>query len=396
MVDVLYVGRLAPQVGGASRTCAELLAGLAGAGCRVRALSPRVGAGADGPEPLAGGPPGLQVTHFPLPYLEPYSFDPAPDAYRALQTAGIGRLLPRLIAARRPDVILVGRESDVWSVPDLARAQGVPCVAIGHGVVLAALDGWFRLGRELLAECRKLDLLIACAEHMAARLRERGFERVAAIPHGIDLERFRPGSARPALRRRFGIAARDTVVLHVSNLRPVKRPLDLVAAAARARASCPRLTYVVAGGGAAERAAMEHACRAAGVRDRFRLAGPVGYGKIPALLRLADMVVMPSESEGRARVYLEAQASGRLLLASDIPAARDVIVPGETGLLFRRADTDDLAAKLRLGARDAWLRRRIGRAARARARTHYRLADAVSAYAATLEAVARRATGRSR
>ena len=333
-----------------------------------------------------------------MPYLEPYSFDPAPDEYRARQRAAIGRFLPRLIADRRPDVVLIGRESDVWSVPGLVRAHGLPSAGIAHGVVLAALAGWFPLAPELLAECRQLDLVIACAEHMAARLRAGGVERVTAIPNGIDVDRFGPGAGRPTLRRRLGLGGGETVVLHVSNLRPVKRPLDLVEAAAKLARSGPRLAYVVVGGGETERAVVEDACRAAGVRERFRFTGPVGYEEIPALLRGADMVVMPSESEGRARVYLEAQASGRLLVASDIPAAREVIVPGETGLLFRRADPDDLAARLRLGASDPGFRRQIGRAARARARTRYRLTDAVSAYVATLEALARRAsaTGRSR
>jgi glycosyltransferase involved in cell wall biosynthesis len=56
---------------------------------------------------------------------------------------------------------------------------------------------------------------------------------------------------------------------------------------------------------------------------------------MPDYINLADIVVMPSAAETQALVYLETQACARLLLASDIPGAREVIVDGETGLLFR-------------------------------------------------------------
>jgi glycosyltransferase involved in cell wall biosynthesis len=59
-----------------------------------------------------------------------------------------------------------------------------------------------------------------------------------------------------------------------------------------------------------------------------------------------------------------------VLIASDIAGAREVIRAGETGLLFRKGDVDDLTSKLVLAAGDANLRERIGRAAREAVRKH--------------------------
>ena len=99
---------------------------------------------------------------------------------------------------------------------------------------------------------------------------------------------------------------------------------------------------------------------------------------------------MPSEFEGLARAYVEAQACGRALVASDIPAAREVIVDGETGLLFPAGDVAALtAATLRLAAAPE-MRAAIGRRARARAACHA-LGTAVDAYERLLQEVARRA-----
>jgi glycosyltransferase involved in cell wall biosynthesis len=100
------------------------------------------------------------------------------------------------------------------------------------------------------------------------------------------------------------------------------------------------------------------------------------------------MVVSPSEAEGLSRVYLETQACARLLIASDIPPAREVIDDGETGLLFRKGDIGDLTAKTLLAAGDPKLRADISRKGWERVQAHS-LDDAVAAYVSTLKEVIR-------
>ena len=65
------------------------------------------------------------------------------------------------------------------------------------------------------------------------------------------------------------------------------------------------------------RAPMEARCRELGIADRVRFEGGwVEHADMPGYLRVADIGVMPSEHEGMPLVYLETQASGRLLVAS--------------------------------------------------------------------------------
>jgi glycosyltransferase involved in cell wall biosynthesis len=92
--------------------------------------------------------------------------------------------------------------------------------------------------------------------------------------------------------------------------------------------------------------------------------GWVEHDSVPEYINLADVVLMPSETEAAALVYLETQACARLLIASDIPGAREIVRDNETALLFAMGDIDDLAANLLLAAADPGLRERIGRAAR--------------------------------
>ena len=87
-------------------------------------------------------------------------------------------------------------------------------------------------------------------------------------------------------------------------------------------------------------------------------------------------------------MYVETQALGRVLVASDIPGAREVVVAGEGGLLFRKGDIDDLTAKILLAAHDPQLRREIGYEGCEQVMA-YSLEHVVAAYAEAIEDVVR-------
>ena len=186
--------------------------------------------------------------------------------------------------------------------------------------------------------------VISPGRHLADLVREHGVDRVTVIPTAVDIEQFAPRPKDPALLQALEIPD-AVVVTHVSNLKPVKRPMDLVESASAAIRRDGRLVYLIVGDGPL-RGPMESACRDAGIQHRFRFVGWVDHAEIPAYLNLADMVVMPSEWEALARAYVETQACGRALVASDIRAAREVIVDGETGVLFRPGDVADLTEKI--------------------------------------------------
>jgi glycosyltransferase involved in cell wall biosynthesis len=228
--------------------------------------------------------------------------------------------------------------------------------------------------------------VIAVSDHLATGFARLGLTGVDVIPNHVDLDRFAPRPADPGLQASLGIDPESIVVAYVAVLKHRKRPLDVVEAAAVAIRRDPRLVCVVVGDGP-DRSAMERMCAAKRLTDRFRFAGWVDYERVPAYLALADLVIMPSEAEGMARIYLEAQASGRTLVASDIPPAREIVRHGETGLLFPLGDIEAFAARIVEGAADAALRARIGARARERARIHD-LESVAEAYSAAIQEAA--------
>jgi len=370
-MKILSVSPLPPHPGGSAVSCALLLGGFAAAGHTVRVLSPLAAGSPDG-DAFAAAHPQIEVTRFAVPFAELSPNLPAGDDYRHTESRQIRALLPELIRRQRPDLLFLGRETFAHDALDIARAHGVPCVLrIAGAMTLGILHGTLpeRTVRHLIEQFRHAALIICPAEHLAARLRPFGLPPIRVIRNAVDTSHFAPAPKPAALLRRWNIDERDVVVAHASNLKTLKRPLDVVDAAALALPRDTRLRYLVIGHGPT-RQAMEDACRARGIAAAFRFTGWIGQEQMPDYLNLADIIAMPAEDETQARVYLETQACGRVLLASDIAAAREVVVDGDSGVLFRKGDVADLVDKTLRLAREPATRIRIGRNARARVAVH--------------------------
>lgn len=388
---ILYVGTLPPYPGGAAISCLQILAGLATRGHSVTALTPITAETGREGRAFDATHPGLAITRFPVPYFTSSQLRPEPDEYRASVAGHLGRLLPSTIAESRPDVVFVGRETFAWAAPDIAHAHGVPVLQRLAGTMThALLEGRYPapLAGELRAKLCRIEAIVTPARHLAEGVTRLGLEGVHVIPTAVDLAHFRPAPRDQDLARRLSIARDDVVVAHVSTLKSVKRARDVITSAAVTLARDQRLVYLIVGDGEM-RPELEDASRELGLADRFRFAGWRPYEEMPGYLCLADMVVMPSESEGLARVYLETQACGRVLIASDVPAAREVVQDGRTGLLFARGDVAALAATTLHAVRHPELRVSIGRKGREQAEGHS-LAQMLDAYAALLAQVAQR------
>ncbi len=391
-LNILCVGTLPPHPGGSAISCSQILVGLARLGHTVRALAPITPDALPDGDRFAARYPEIHVTRFVVPRFDIAPPIPSPAEYRELERARIQERLSALIAAHRPDVVLIGRETFVWDVPEIAEAHRVPSIMLirGGSRTTRFLNGAYPdvIARELLAKYRKVDLLVTVAKHLTEGLQRLGFKAVRTNTNAVDLRQFSPRPKDIGLLRTLGLREDNVVVMHVANLQARKRSLDLVSSAELALKRDRRLVYIMVGDGPL-RQVMEESCKRKRIYKQFRYIGWVEYDLVPEYMNLADIVVMPSESEGLARVYLEAQACGRLLLASEIPAAREVVVNGENGLLFRLSDIEELTAKTLLAAEDSGLRANIGRNARESVQA-YSLEDAVAAYAVACEEVIQR------
>lgn len=190
-------------------------------------------------------------------------------------------------------------------------------------------------------------------------------DRIHHMPYAVDTARFAKASTldRAALRKRFGVRPDAPAILYAAKFEPRKRPLDLLAAHARLRASGVDASLVFAGSGALE---AELRAGAAGSPDVV-FPGFVNQAELPELYAACDVFVLPSEDEPWGLVVNEAMSVGLPVVVSrGVGCADDLVAPGVNGAVFETGDVDGLAAALRPLLQDTDFRRRFGAASRAR------------------------------
>jgi glycosyltransferase involved in cell wall biosynthesis len=92
---------------------------------------------------------------------------------------------------------------------------------------------------------------------------------------------------------------------------------------------------------------------------------------VPSFLAGLDVAVLPSRAEGMSNAVLEYMAAGRPIVATAVGATPELLADGEHGLLVPPGDPAALAAAIGKLLRQPELARRLGAAARRRARERY-------------------------
>jgi glycosyltransferase involved in cell wall biosynthesis len=154
-------------------------------------------------------------------------------------------------------------------------------------------------------------------------------ERIRVHYTGVDLERFRPSADRAAAKAALGVAG--LLLLSVGHL--IERKGQGIAI--DAMRELPGATLFIVGQGPSQRA-LEEQIATAGLGDRVRLLGPLPHDRLPELFAAADVMVLPSASEGLANVWVEALACGTPIVTPDIGGAREVIDRPAAGRIAER------------------------------------------------------------
>ena len=312
------------------------------------------------------GHPGI------APLIDAVRGDGISDWLMPLMPDGIAgaRQVPRFTRALRAAAPAVAHLHLTWPLAmkwplTAALAARVPAVvATVHSAIPCATD------RSVLWQQRQLssriDRYIAVSDSVVERC--SGWfgwpvERFSVIENGIVASDLDAGD-RVRGRDLAGVPADAPMVLTLARLDPVKGLDTLVAAAARV----PDAVFVLAGEGA-ERAALCTQIAAASLADRVLLPG-----HLPAsadLLAAADLLVLPSRSEGLPLTLLEAMAAGVPVIASDIPGIRAVVDDDRTGVLVPVDDADALARAITALLADPVRQGRLAAAARAHVAEHH-------------------------
>jgi glycosyltransferase involved in cell wall biosynthesis len=163
---------------------------------------------------------------------------------------------------------------------------------------------------------------------------------------GVDLERFAPeqtAAGRERLRAELQIAPDEHVVLCIAELNDNKNQIQLVEALHRVTQRGLKVRALLVGVGEQDTVLQQRA-RELGLQDSVQL---LGYRlDVPDLIALSDVCTLLSKREGLPCFLLEAMASGRPILATNIRGSRDLVQDGETGRLVPIGDVEATADAL--------------------------------------------------
>jgi glycosyltransferase involved in cell wall biosynthesis len=275
----------------------------------------------------------------------------------------------RAIAAAEPHVVHVNmpgpQDGQMGTLVPLARMAGAAGVVVTEHLPMVGSTWKRRLIKRV--SYRWVDRVTTVCHANVRYLLDDQFvpgHKAAVIHNALD-GAYGRRDGRPAadMRNRYGLPDDRTVVVFVGNLIRHKGLHRII----KALSDMPDLPWhlLVVGDGP-ERGRSEQRLRSLGFLERTTFAGARTPEEVEQILPAADLLSLPSTTEGMPYVILEAMASSLPVVATAVYGIPEMVVDGETGLLVQPDDGAALAGALRALIGNPGERERMGRAARAR------------------------------
>jgi glycosyltransferase involved in cell wall biosynthesis len=303
----------------------------------------------------------------------PAAADVLEARFRAMQPAAVIAAsaylsaLPALVAARRVGIPFVYEVRGFW---EITRISDDPALETGP---------LFRMERFLETQiARQADQVLTLTGGMRDELIRRGVdpEKITLCPNSCDPSRFTPRGRDAELASRLGIPPDVPVIGYIGTFVGYEGLDDLAHACGRLHARGVDFRLMVVGSentgtnerGPIARKILEIAGQQ-GFMDKLLLPGRVPHHEVEGYYSLIDVAPFPHKPQLVTEMVspmkpLEALAMEKAVLVSSVQALAEMVVPGETGLVFEKGDIDSLAEKLALLLGDPALRAQLGKAGR--------------------------------
>lgn len=267
----------------------------------------------------------------------------------------------------------------VRHVISLRRRCGIPFIYEVRGVwedslvacskMQASSKEYRAAQREATRAAEHADWVITISEGLRRDFIERGLpaDRITVVPNGVDTSAFTPVARDRKLAAALGVSGK-TVYGYISSIRELEGIQYLIQAMPRVLAAAPNSVCLIVGDGD-DRARLESLVRPLGLQHKVIFTGRVPHADIRSYYSIIDVFVVPRPNRRVNQLVtplkpLEAMAMEKALLVSGVGGLTEIVQDGDTGLVFEPENTDDLAQKAILLAKDESLRRRLGQQAR--------------------------------
>jgi N-acetyl-alpha-D-glucosaminyl L-malate synthase BshA len=244
----------------------------------------------------------------------------------------------------------------------------------GTDITLVGADPSFR--RIVRFAIERSDGVTAVSRYLKERtIREFDIRRdIRVIPNFVEIDR--PDRIRDACSRAAFAPEGESILMHASNFRPVKRVADVVRIFALVRRQRPaKLLFV---GDGPDRPHIQSLVREMGLGRDVHFLGE--QDQLEPLFFCADLFLLPSEQESFGLTALEAMNCGVPVIATDIGGLPEVIADGDAGYLLPVGDIEGMASKAVALLSDRDRLERFRRQARRLARERFDAARIIPEY----------------
>jgi glycosyltransferase involved in cell wall biosynthesis len=290
-----------------------------------------------------------------IPLLEGYEWEFVPNVAARPGTEHFrGLRNPRLVSSIQAwgaDAVLVfgwNLESHLQAMRQLKGR--IPVFFRGDSTLLQRRSWWRTAARRVFLRWiyRHIDVAISVGTNNRDYYRWCGVpeRRIAFAPHAIDTRRFADPDGQherraAQWREELGIATHERVLVFAAKMTPTKSPMLLLDAFVESGAPGHLL---MVGNGALE---SELRARVRGRRDVHFLPFQ-NQSAMPAVYRLGDVFVLPSQGETWGLAVNEAMACGRpVIVSNQVGCARDLLPDAAAGWVFPSGDRKQLAGVIR-------------------------------------------------
>lgn len=289
-------------------------------------------------------PGGVDVTYLPFTAL--------PLVSRRLNGPVITRLMLPHIRAYKPDVILsYFIYPDGYAAVKVGKKLGIPAVVTAVGSDLNRIPRFCEGPTQ--KTLREAAWVSTVSHDMCNTARRLGapVERSRAKLNGCDTSVFYPRD-RAEARRSLGIAAEGQAIVYVGRIDLRKGLIELIDSVAALRADHPGLRCYIVGDGP-DRPQLTEAIARHNAQETISLLPSCGTAEVAVWMAAADLVTLPSYSEGCPNVVIEALASGRPVVASDVGGIPE-LMDDTCGRMVPARDVPALTAALREVLDQTW------------------------------------------
>jgi glycosyltransferase involved in cell wall biosynthesis len=216
---------------------------------------------------------------------------------------------------------------------------------------------------------RSSTITIGASKGLCEKAKRKGAGKVVYIPNGVDFNdvdsSLNEETKKPDLTGR-------KLILYVGRLHKIKRVEDLIVAFSILIKKGWNAFLLIVGDGK-EKEKLIKLTEELGLKGKVIFAGSIEHKSVYKLMRLSNVLVLPSVAEGNPRALLEAMACKVPVVATNVPGIKDLIVNGEDGLLVEPFNPVNLSEAIERVIADDELSKKISEKAYEKVRKEFDL-----------------------